>query len=102
MARDYDRYEIFRNNDGSIDQLPFVKIPESVSDKYERWTNHSRMDRIAYRYYGNQFFDFLIMMANPEYNSEFDIPEGYVLRIPFPLERARSFYEDGLKKIRNT
>ena len=99
--RDYDRYEIFRNPDETIDQLPFVRIPQNSSDKFERWTPTSRLDKIAQRYYDNPFFDFLILFANPQYISEFDIEEGDVIRIPFPADKARSDYENGLKKIRN-
>lgn len=100
--RDYDRYEEVRNDDGTVDQLPFVPIPVSSSDKYERWnTETSRMDKLAQRYYDNPFFDWLILYANPSYISEFDIPTGTIIRIPFPLERARQDYEDNLKRIRN-
>ena len=100
--RDYDRYEIYRNDDGTIDQMPFVNIPVNPSDKFESWINgRSRLDKIAKRLYGNEFFDFLILMANPQYISEFDIPDDTVIRIPFPLEKARTDYENGLKKIRS-
>jgi len=100
---DYDRYEIYRNNNGSIDQLPFVKIPNSTSDKYVNWKlGVDRLDKLAKRYYNNEFYDFIILLANPEYISEFDIENGDVIRIPFPLERARTEYENGLKKIKNT
>lgn len=100
--KDYDRYEIYRNNDSTIDQLPFVKISEKSSDKFERWDIlRSRLDKLAQRYYRNPFFDFFILYANPQYISEFDIPDGAVIRIPFPLERVKEEYEDKLKNIRN-
>lgn len=102
MSRiDYDRYEIYRNEDGTIDQLPFVHIPVNSSDKYETWEETSRLDRIANRFYGNVFYDFLILYANPEYITAEDIPVGTVIRIPFPYEVAKADYEDGLKAIRN-
>ena len=102
MRKDYDRYEIFKNSDGTTDQLPFARIPKSSSDKYEEWKSGvSRLDRIANKYYRNPFFDFLILYANPEYISEFDIPDGTIIRIPFPFDRARSAYEISLKSIRN-
>ena len=100
--RDYNRYEIFENDDGTIDQLPFVNIPENPSDKYETWNEgQSRLDKLATRYYGNPFFDFLILYANPQFIDQFDIPDGTVIRIPFPLDKARTDYENALKKIRN-
>lgn len=103
MARiDYDRYEIFRNDDGSIDQLPFVTIPQNPSDKYVNWKlGVDRLDKLAKRYYDNELFDFIILLANPTYISEFDIDDGDVIRIPFPLDKARTDYENGLKRIRN-
>lgn len=102
MARDYNRYEIYRNEDGTTDQLPFVKLPQNPSDKYEVYElGKTRFEKLAAKYYGNVFFDFLILYGNPEYISEFDIEDGTVIRIPFPLEKARTDYEDGLKEIRN-
>ena len=98
---DYDRYELYRNNDNTINQLPFVSIPISRSDKYEPWRYDSRMEKLATRFYDNPFFDFLIMYANPEYISEFDIPEGTIIRIPFPLDNAKFEYERGLKLIKD-
>lgn len=102
MARDYNRYELYRNEDDStIDQVPFVKISQSPSDKFETWGQSSRLDKIAQRYYNNPFFDFIILYGNPQYVNEFDIEIGDVIRIPFPLERARTEYENTLRRIRN-
>ena len=99
---DYDRYEIFRNEDSTIDQIPFVQIPTNSSDKFEEWQlGRSRLDKIAKRYYGNEFFDFLILYANPNYVTEFDIEDSDIIRIPFPLDKARTDYENGLRRIRN-
>jgi len=100
--KDYDRYEIYRNDDSTIDQLPFVKISNRGSDKFERWNSiGDRYDKYAKRYYRNPFFDFLITYANPQYLSEFDIPDGAVVRIPFPLKAVREEYENKLKNLRN-
>jgi len=100
--RDYNRYELYINTDQSIDQIPFVKIPENISDKYEKWNSRtSRLDKIAQRYYDNPFMDFLILYGNPTYLSEFDIEDGATIRIPFPLDKAKSDYENGLKSIKN-
>ena len=99
---DYKRYSILKNTDGTTDMMPFVKIPERASDKYEYWnTEFSRMDKIAQKYYGNPFYDFLILYANPSFISEFDIPDGTLIRIPFPLAQARSDYESKLLEIKN-
>lgn len=101
-ARDYKRYSILNNKDGSTDMMPFVSIPNRSSDKYEYWnTEFSRLDKLSQKYYGNPFYDFFILYANPLYVSEFDIPDGALIRIPFPLEKVRSDYESELERIKN-
>lgn len=102
MKADYKRYEIYRNEDGTTDQLPFVNLPQNNTDKYEIFRlGITRFDKLASKYYGNEFFDFLIIYANPQYLSQFDIEDGELIRIPFPLDKAKSDYETILKKIRN-
>lgn len=103
MARQpYNRYAILQNDNGTTDRMPFVRIPERASDKYEYWnTSFSRLDKLAQKYYGNPFYDFFILYANPRYISEFDIPDGTLIRIPFPLQQVRSDYEVRLEQIKN-
>ena len=99
--RDYDRYELVRTNEGTIDQMPFVVISVSATDKYVEWNvGKSRMDKLSQTYYDTPFFDWMILYANPQYISEFDIPDGVTIRIPFPLLSARTDYESKLKRIR--
>ena len=99
--RDYNRYELLENQEGTVTFPPFVKIPKSGSDKYDNWKiGDSRLDKWSSRYYGNPFFDFLILYANPQYISEFDIPDEAFIRIPFPLDIARRSYEEGLQQIK--
>jgi len=101
--RDFDRYEILTNNDGSIDMPPFVEIPVSSADKYEEWKDgFTRMDLLSEKFYNNPFFDFLIMYANPQFISEFDIPDGTVIRIPFPLDRAKLIFENSLSNSKES
>lgn len=100
--RDYNRYELLKRDDGEVIFPPFVKIPESGSDKYDNWKiGDSRLDKWSDRYYDNPFYDFLILCANPQYINEFDIPDGAFIRIPFPLDNARRLYEEGLQRIKN-
>lgn len=102
MKVGYKRYEIYKNEDGTTDQIPFVKLPENTTDKYETFKlGSTRFDKLAVKYYGNQFYDFLIVYANPQFISEFDIDDGELIRIPFPLEKVRNDYENILKLIRN-
>lgn len=97
--RDYDRYEIQKNSDGTIDMLPFVKISESPSDLSEVWVlGRSRLDKLALKYYNNPFYDFFILLANPQYVDQFDIPDGALIRIPFPIDRVKLEYESFLRK----
>lgn len=104
MARqDYDRYEIMKNTDGSIDWLPFVPISQSDSDLSEVWVQgRSRLDKLALRYYNNPFFDFFILYANPQYVDQFDIPDGTLIRIPFPIDRVKLEYETFLRKFKES
>ena len=99
--RDYDRYAILINSDGTYDMMPFVQLPQNQSDKFETWnTEYSRLDKLAQKYYGNPFYDFLILYANG-YMSEFDIPDQSLIRIPFPLQKVKSDYENALTAFRN-
>jgi len=68
----------------------------------EFWSsNTSRLDKISQKYYGNPFYDFLILYGNNIYNSEFDIPDGALIRIPFPLSKALAGYEAILTSLKN-
>ena len=92
--KDYDRYAILKNADGTIDSMPFVNLPINSSDKYEYWNSEtSRMDKISQKYYGNPFYDFIILYGNAIYVNEFDIPDNALIRIPFPLNKAKADYE---------
>ena len=98
MALDYKRYELLKNDDGTLRQMPFVEIPTTPTDKYVEWKNgDSRMDRLSQKYYDSPFYDFLIMYANPQHISEFDIDDGVIIRIPFPLKNALTTYETRIK-----
>ncbi len=99
---DYDRYSELKRNDGSIGLMPFVNLPVNTTDKYEYWNSStSRLDKLSQKYYGNPFYDFLIYYANGEYLSEFDIPDGTLIRIPFPLNKAKADYESIMSTYRN-
>lgn len=100
--KDYDRYQILKNSNNTVDQMPFVKLPANASDKFETWNSElSRLDKLSQKYYGNPFYDFLILYANSQFISEFDIPDGALIRIPFPLSKAKSDYESILSAYRS-
>lgn len=95
----YDRYSKVRIN-GSLEQLPFIELPEHPNDKYIEFienNNKTRFDILAQKYYNNPTLGFFILMANPDYLSEHDIPDGKVIRIPFPIDRVIQLYENKLQ-----
>lgn len=73
--------------------IPFLKIPELPSDKFEEYRQGiDRLDKISKKYYNSPHYGNLILMANPEYSLEFSIEDGAILRIPFPLEAVLENY----------
>ena len=98
---EYNRYKQFTNN-GAINLVPFIKIPETSSDYYVRYeTNKTRLDLLSYEYYNDANFGWLILQANPEVPSlEFNIPNNTVIRIPYPLNAALASYNNGVAKYK--
>ena len=94
----FDRYESFKEN-GTIKPIPGIPIPVKATDKkitYE--LGKTRLDKISQSYYGNPYHGFLIMLANPQYGGlEFDIPDGAVIRVPFPFNETLEQYEDAVE-----
>lgn len=93
METEYERYKVLlEKNKGNL--MPFVKLPINVTDKYVYWRSGiDRYDILSHKYYNNPFYDFLIVYANSDYLSEFDVPDGVMIRIPFPLSKAINDYE---------
>ena len=89
----FNRYTPFNSN-GKIGIVPYIKIRKKNSDKYIKFDKKTmRLDKISYDYYKNPDYAWLIMQANPEYGSiENFIPDGVVLRIPYPLEETINIY----------
>jgi hypothetical protein len=76
---------------GEIRSFPKVKISFRTTDIYINYNpNVTRLDRIAADAYGDDTLYWLILLANPQYYMEFDIPSGAVIRIPSPLSEAIS------------
>lgn len=98
----YDRYSRFRE-DGNIKIVPFLKIDEYDTDIVITFNKRTmRMDTLSYKYYGDANYGWLIMQANPQYGSmEFSIPDGVSLRIPYPLNTAKTRYENAIQKYNN-
>lgn len=94
----YDRYSRFRIN-GKITKVPSVALTPKSTDYFEVYRRgSSRLDNISYKYYDDPNYDWLIMMANPEFGSmEFEIPDNSLLRIPYPLGLSLEDYTNRIE-----
>jgi hypothetical protein len=100
MGKEYfDRYQSFKF-DGKYLPLPYIGIPPKGSDKsvvYE--SQFSRLDKLSQKYYNNPYHGWLIMLANPQYGGvEENIPDGEIIRIPFPFRDSIQQYIDETQK----
>ena len=97
----FDRYALFKAN-GKIEMIPYIKIVKKSTDKYIVYDKSKvRLDKISYKYYNDSDYAWLIMQANPEYGSiENFIPNGVILRIPFPLEDTINLYINEVNKTK--
>lgn len=95
----YNRYNRFVTN-GRYSIVPSIPIPEKSTDYMEIYDqSKTRLDLLSYKYYGDANYDWLIMMANPQYGSmEFNIPNGTVLRIPYPLNITLELYNKAVDR----
>jgi hypothetical protein len=93
MSSYYDRYKSFKINTG-IEPIPGIIIPQSNTDKsvvYKK--GQSRLDKISNDYYNNPYSGWMIMQANPQFGGlEFNIPDGSLIRVPYPFGEAVSRY----------
>jgi hypothetical protein len=98
MARQsYNRYSDFII-DGQQTVVPYITLPSKSTDKrYIYKVGQSRMDKISQQYYGSPTFGWLILMGNPLYGGqEWNIPDGTILTIPFPLVASLQDYKNQL------
>ena len=93
------RYSKLINN-GKMANMPKVKISSRPTDVFLTYNpNKTRLDRIAGDIYQDDTLYWLILLANPQYYSEFDIPINSILRVPMPLNDVMAEYQT--KIIRN-
>ena len=96
MSRNYlDRYQYFVNDD-SFRIIPGMDLPIKSTDKYIQYSKgKTRLDIVSQENYGSPLFGWLIMVANPLCGSvEFDIPDNFYLRVPFPLVTSLQDYKN--------
>lgn len=98
MARqNYNRYKDFVI-DGQQTIVPYINLPSKSTDKrYIYKVGQSRMDKVSQQYYGSPLFGWLILQANPKYaGSEWNIADGSILTIPYPLVASLQDYKNQL------
>jgi len=88
---------------GRVEILPYLKIDKRNTDMYEQYIlGDTRLDLLSYKYYADSNYDWLILLANPDLaNMEFEIEDGNILRIPYPLEVALNSFENKLNRYKN-
>ena len=99
MSKNYfDRYQFFIE-DGVHRIVPGIEIPIKGSDKYIQYKKgKDRLDKISQEYYETPTFGWLIMLANPQAGGlEFEIPDNFYLRVPFPLVSTLQDYKRGVE-----
>jgi hypothetical protein len=97
-----DRYKHLRTDDGKLKIMPPIKIKERTTDYFRVYnSNKTRLDRISAEVYEDDGYGWLILLANPDYAMEFDIPINTVLRIPFPLREVLTEVESKIIKKRD-
>jgi hypothetical protein len=58
----------------------------------------TRLDKVSQQYYGSPTFGWLILMGNPIYGGlEWNIPDGAILTIPYPLITSLQDYKNELE-----
>jgi hypothetical protein len=99
MARQtYNRYSDFLIN-GQQTVVPYINLPSKTTDKrYIYKVGQSRMDKVSQQYYNTPLFGWLILLGNPIYGGqEWNIPDGAILTIPFPLVASLQDYKNELE-----
>jgi len=101
MAKNYfNRYTQFRTID-EIKYIPFLRIDPKPTDIKMVWKKTDRLDKLSQEYYGEPYYGWLILQANPKYGGmEFDIPESTILTIPFPLMDTLRNYQQKLENYK--
>jgi hypothetical protein len=98
-SRDYsNRYADFVIN-GQQTMVPYITLPFKNSDKkYIYKLGQSRLDKVSQQYYGTPYFGWLIMLANPSFGGqEWNISDGSILTIPYPLVASLQDYKNALE-----
>ena len=84
MASRYTNNETKKLNDGRnvYRSRIYPEIPLSDNDIYVASETGDRLDTIAYQYYNNSSYWWIIASANNIHNAPFGLKDGTILRIP--------------------
>jgi len=83
--------------------FPKILISKRTTDIYVTYnSNKTRLDRIASEAYGDDTLYWIILLANPNYYMEFDIPNGAVIRVPNPLSEVITEFNNKVLANRNS
>ncbi len=84
MASRYTNNETKKLNDGRnvYRSRIYPEIPVSDSDIYVASETGDRLDTLAYQYYNNSSYWWIIASANNIHNAPFGLKDGTILRIP--------------------
>lgn len=94
-------YTPLKEND-MLKDMPPVKISLRKTDKYITYQKGvMRTDFLAGEIYQDETLWRIIMWANPEYFLEFDIPDGAVIRIPYPTNEVISEIKNFITENKN-
>ena len=98
MANYYNRYQEFTVNGENL-TVPFLRLTSKSSDKRVVYkVGSSRLDKISQQYYGSPYFGWLILQANPQVGGlEWDIKDGQVLTVPYPLVASLQEYRQQIQ-----
>tara|TARA_R100000908_G_C3622099_1_gene67067 strand:+ start:32 stop:349 length:318 start_codon:yes stop_codon:yes gene_type:complete len=93
----YNRYNEFVVN-GDYIIVPQVRIPAKSSDRKINYrVGKTRLDKLSQQFYDSPYYGWLIMQANPSYGGqEWDIPDGAIITVPFPLMQSLQDYKTNL------
>lgn len=89
---------------GKVRYIPLCTFSRRQSDKFEVFKKGvTTMDKLSYKYYGDVDYQWIIMMANQGYGSlEYEIPDGAVIRIPYPIDDVLNEYNNKINIALNT
>lgn len=75
-----------------LDIIQGYKVLPSKDDLLMEFRDGDRLDILAKQLYGDEVLEWVILQANPQYSTPFDIKAGDIIRVPLP-EKVRGLIE---------